>query len=246
MSLPLAEEELWPGRTNASRQVLVSSRRSSCWGVPVWPRRSPTPAVRVAPTREQLGSRLGRFAPRTRRGSRQPRRRQRKPPRGRQRQRPSNESLGPDSDDPARTRVGSGRGDIQDLSPGNRSEPSDRTGSDVSGAPSAKFEPPKVTVGNGRSPGVQDNDREPRSRIPAPEPAPPPPPPPPAPAPSPSWVDRVYTPPTMPRQLGVAPASKLTDPLWGIAGLLLIPAAGAVLGYRQARAAQGAEKLRRP
>jgi hypothetical protein len=50
----------------------------------------------------------------------------------------------------------------------------------------------------------------------------------------------------MPRQLGVAPASKLTDPLWGIAGLLLIPAAGAVLGYRQARAAQGAEKLRRP
>jgi hypothetical protein len=160
--------------------------------------------------------------------------------------RPSNESLGPDSDDPARTRVGSGRGDIQDLSPGNRSEPSDRTGSDVSGAPSAKFEPPKVTVGNGRSPGVQDNDREPRSRIPAPEPAPPPPPPPPAAAPSPSWVDRVYTPPTMPKQLGVAPASKLTDPLWGIAGLLLIPAAGAVLGYRQARAAQGAEKLRRP
>lgn len=157
-----------------------------------------------------------------------------------------NDSRQPDSDDPPRTRVGSGRGDIQDLSPGNRSEPSDRTGSDVSGAPSAKFEPPKVTVGNGRSPGVQDNDREPRSRIPAPEPAPPPPPPPPpAPAPPSSWVDRVYTPPTMPKQLGVAPASKLTDPLWGIAGLLLIPAAGAVLGYRQARAAQGAEKLHR-
>jgi hypothetical protein len=161
--------------------------------------------------------------------------------------RAGNASLGPDSDDAPRTRVGSGRGDTQDLSPGNRSEPSDRTGPDISGAPSARFEPPKVTVGNGRSPGVQDNDREPRSRIPAPEPAPaPPPPPPPAPAPPSSWVDRVYTPPSMPKQLGVAPASKLTDPLWGIAGLLLIPAAGAVLGYRQARAAQGAEKLRRP
>jgi hypothetical protein len=157
-----------------------------------------------------------------------------------------NDSRAPDSGNEPWTRVGSGRGDVQELSPGDRSGPNDAWGSDQSGAPSPKFEPPKVTVGNGRSPGVRDNDREPRWRIPAPEPAPPPPPPaPPAPAPSPSWVDRVYTPPTLRKQLGVTPASKVTDPLWGVAGLLLIPAAGAVLGYRQARAAQDADKLRR-
>jgi len=34
--------------------------------------------------------------------------------------------------------------------------------------------------------------------------------------------------------------------MWGLAGLLLIPAAGAALGYRQARAAHAAERLRRP
>ena len=47
------------------------------------------------------------------------------------------------------------------------------------------------------------------------------------------------------RQLIVAPAAELTDPLWGVAGLLLIPAAGAVLGYRQARGAQAIAKLGR-
>ncbi|HJT95640.1 MAG TPA: hypothetical protein VJ777_27480 [Mycobacterium sp.] len=144
------------------------------------------------------------------------------------------------------SRVGSGRTDVQQLSPEVGSDSNDRSGSDHPGAPSAKFEPPKVTVGNGRSPGVQDDDREPRNWAPTPEPAPePPPPPPPAPAPAPSWVDRIYTPPAMPKQLGVTPTSSLTDPLWGIAGLLLIPAAGAVLGYRQARAAKAAAELGR-
>jgi hypothetical protein len=155
-----------------------------------------------------------------------------------------NDSLRPGHDNGPWTRVGSGRGDTQDLTPGNRSDSSDRSGSDPPGTPSAKFEPPRVTVGNGRSPGVQDKEREPRSRI-APEPAPPPPLPPPPPEPAPSWVDRLYTPPAMPKQLGVAPAANLADPLWGIAGLLLIPVAGAVLGYRQARAAQMAEGLHR-
>ena len=66
------------------------------------------------------------------------------------------------------------------------------------------------------------------------------------PAPAPSWVDRIYTAPAMPKQLGVAPTAGSTEPLWGIAGLLLIPAAGAVLGYRQARAAKAVARLRRP
>jgi hypothetical protein len=158
--------------------------------------------------------------------------------------RPGDDSPKPDNGNEPWTRVGSGRGDAQ-LSPGDSSDSNNRSGSDQPGAPSAKFEPPKVTVGNGRTPGIQDEEREPRWRVTAPEPAPPPPPPP-APAPAPSWVDRIYTPPAMPKQLGVAPASNLTDPLWGIAGLLLIPAAGAVLGYRQARAAQAAAELGRP
>lgn len=126
------------------------------------------------------------------------------------------------------------------------SSPAVRPGSDYSPAPSATFEPPKVTFGDGRTPGVQAPASEPRWWGSASEPAPPPPPPPPPPAP-------VIAPPkpTPPRvhapvaeQLVVAPTSTVHDPLFGLAGLLLIPAAGAVLGYRQARAAQGAEKLR--
>jgi hypothetical protein len=130
---------------------------------------------------------------------------------------------------------------------GGRSGSSGGSGSDHPGAPGADFNPPRVTVGNGRSPGIQSDDPEPRWRTPAAEPAspPPPPPPPPAPAPPPSWADRIYSPPPVTQKLGVTPASELTDPLWGIAGLLLIPAAGAVLGYRQARAAQAADRLHR-
>jgi hypothetical protein len=155
-----------------------------------------------------------------------------------------NDSLRPDSDAP-QTRVGSGRADVQEDSPGDRSGSNGGSGSDHPGAPSAKFEPPKVTVGNGRTPGGQDRDREPRWRVSAPEPAPAPPPPPPPPAPAPSWVERIHIPPAMPKQLGVAPASNMTDPLWGIAGLLLIPVAGAALGYRQARASHAAAELGR-
>jgi hypothetical protein len=151
------------------------------------------------------------------------------------------------------SRVGSGRTDIQQLSPaevssGEDSGSSSRSGSDHPGAPKADFDPPRVTVGNGRSPGVQDDDREPRFGFTAPEPAPaPPPPPPPAPppAPEPSWADRIYTPPAAPKQLGVTPTASWTEPLWGIAGLLLIPAAGAVLGYRQAKAAKSVAELGR-
>ncbi|ODQ84508.1 hypothetical protein BHQ17_27130 [Mycolicibacterium holsaticum] len=76
-------------------------------------------------------------------------------------------------------------------------------------------------------------------RAPCPESVPPPePPPPPA-----AWVHRFHAPPAMPRPLPVAPTADWNS-LWGIAGLLLIPAAGAALGYRQARAAQTAERIR--
>jgi hypothetical protein len=137
-----------------------------------------------------------------------------------------------------KTRVGSGR---ESGTSGER-----RPGSDYSHDPTGAFKPPKVTFGDGRTPGVQDTDPEPRWRGGAPEPAPPPPPPatdvvdisPPL------RADRTPRPPVI-RQLIVAPAAELTDPMWGVAGLLLIPAAGAILGYRQARANQAVAKLGR-
>lgn len=124
-----------------------------------------------------------------------------------------------------------------------RTGPSDRFGSDNPGAPQAGFESPRVTFGNWRSPGADRDISEPRWQAPAPAPAPPPPPVAPAP---PSWVDRIATPPVaVSKQLGDARAADWLGPLWGIAGLLLIPAAGAALGYRQARAAHAVDRLRR-
>jgi hypothetical protein len=123
-----------------------------------------------------------------------------------------------------------------------------RSGTDHGGAPSARFDPPRVTIGNGRTPGIQKRDSEPRWRTPAVEPAPAAPAPPPAaplPAPPPTVVAPAPTAPVLTQQLSVAPPADWSDPLWGLAGLLLIPAAGAVLGYRQARAAHAVERLRR-
>jgi hypothetical protein len=137
--------------------------------------------------------------------------------------------------DSPRTRVGSGR------DPGTSVE---RSGPDYSPDPAGAFKPPKVTFGDGRTPGVQGTDPEPRWRGGGEPAAPPPPPatvvvdiaPPP--------TNRTPKPPVI-RQLMVAPAAELTDPMWGVAGLLLIPAAGAILGYRQARATQAVAKLGR-
>lgn len=122
------------------------------------------------------------------------------------------------------------------------------SGMDRAGVPSARFDPPRVTFGNGRTPGTQQRDSEPPWRAPVAEPAPaappPPPPPAPAPAPAPSWVGRIPAAPVLTQQMGEPRPADWSDPLWGVAGLLLIPAAGAVLGYRQARAAHAAERLR--
>jgi hypothetical protein len=167
-----------------------------------------------------------------------------------------------------KVRFGSGRDNQQSSSPGDAAasdgviagvEPaltggaSGATGSaDVSasvspGATAAGIPSPRVTFGNGRTPGIDVDDPEPDWQGPVtqwqPDTAPPPPPAPPAPAPPPSWVHRIATQPAPTKQFGVAPAADLTDPLWGVAGLLLIPAAGAVLGYRQARAAQAVERM---
>lgn len=124
------------------------------------------------------------------------------------------------------------------------------SGSGLAGAPSPRFSPPRVTVGNGREPRAQRGPPEPQWQAPAPQPgsaaAPPPPPPPPpaAPAPSASPMNQNSAPQALTQQLGVGAATDWSNPLWGLAGLLLIPAAGAALGYRQARAAHAAERLR--
>jgi hypothetical protein len=125
-----------------------------------------------------------------------------------------------------------------------------QSGSDPAGAPSARVESPPVTLGNGREPVIERRGPEPQWQAPAlqPVPAAPPPalPPPAAPAPSlPARVDRAPEAPVLTQRLGLAPATDWSNPLWGLAGLLLIPVAGAVLGYRQARAAHAAERLRR-
>lgn len=125
-------------------------------------------------------------------------------------------------------------------------------GSGVASAPAAAFEPPQVTIGNGRAPesrGPQSENRWPSTALaPAgPVPAQPVLPPPLVPAPpAPAPLDRVGTPPAVVGQFVVAPGAGTNDPLWGLAGLLLIPVAGAALGYRQARAAQAAERIGRP
>ena len=144
------------------------------------------------------------------------------------------------------------------TSSGSEGRPSSRVGSGrESGTsaqrPSADFSPdppgqgnaPKVTVGDGRTPGVQAPDTKPRWGGVATEPAPPPPPEVITVPLNPPTVSPVRETPGVVQQLVVAPTSGLGDPLWGVAGLLLIPAAGAVLGYRQARASQAASELGR-
>jgi hypothetical protein len=150
----------------------------------------------------------------------------------------SREAANSDNDGRPSSRVGSGR------DPGTSDE---RPSSDYS-PESPQFKKPKVTFGDGRTPGVQDHDPEPRWGWSAPEPPPPPPPPPP------QIITVPLNPPTVSpagphrgvvKQLVVAPTAGIAEPLWGVAGLLLIPAAGAILGYRQARGAQAAAALGR-
>ena len=134
----------------------------------------------------------------------------------------------------------------------NVSAATPRSGSGYSGQPVTAFRSPRVVVGNGRTPGthvprpgsapeavlVQDAMISPAA-VPA-APAVPtaieiniPPLPPPLPP-----VERIRTAELVVGHFGTGTTDTVTDPLAGVAGLILIPAIGAVLGYRQARAAQ--------
>lgn len=154
-------------------------------------------------------------------------------------------SLAPDTSDSA----DSGAVDVPTVP----TFPVDQGGSDFLGTSSADpFTPPQVTFGNGRTPAPPESDAQPPRvtyGVPDVAPAPPLPLPPAAPAAPvaatspPSWVVRIGAPTAAPQLVGVAPAD-WADPLFGLTGLLLIPIAGAALGYRQARAAQHAKKFR--
>lgn len=162
-------------------------------------------------------------------------------------------------------RVGSGRTDVAEVAPRTAADSGETvssgtgptlssgagaTGPVRAGAPSVRVSPPPVTVGNGREPVIKKGAPEPQWRAPAlqePVPVAPPPPPPaaPAPAPPPAAVQLNPMQPVLTQRLGVAEADDWQNPWWGLAGLLLIPCAGAALGYRQARAAHATERLRR-
>lgn len=122
-------------------------------------------------------------------------------------------------------------------------------GSGYAGQAAAAFRAPRVTIGNGRTPGrnvakpqaaryMQDSLVAPGGLPAAPStpaaieinlpPLPPPLPP----------VERIGAAELAVGQFGTGTTDTVTDPLAGVAGLILIPAIGAVLGYRQARAAQ--------
>jgi hypothetical protein len=134
----------------------------------------------------------------------------------------------------------------------NVSASAPRSGGGYSGQPVTSFRAPRVTIGNGRTPGthvpqpgpapeavlVQDTPASPAAVPSAPAvpaaieinipPLPPPLPP----------VERIRPAELVTGQFGTSTSDTVTDPLAGLAGLILIPAIGAVLGYRQARAAQ--------
>jgi hypothetical protein len=124
-----------------------------------------------------------------------------------------------------------------------------RSGSSYSGQPVTAFRSPRVVVGNGRIPGthVPRPGSAPDAVLAADAPVSPAAVPaaptaieiniPPLPAPLPP-VERIRPAVAVVGEFGTGTVDTVTDPLAGLAGLILIPAVGAVLGYRQARAAQ--------
>jgi hypothetical protein len=95
-------------------------------------------------------------------------------------------------------------------------------------------------VGNGRTPGTHVPKADPAPEAVPAAPAVPeaieitiPPLPPPLPP-----VERMRPAELVVGEFGIGTTDTVTDPLAGVAGLILIPAIGAILGYRQARAAQ--------
>ncbi|PEG41958.1 hypothetical protein CQY20_03490 [Mycolicibacterium agri] len=132
------------------------------------------------------------------------------------------------------------------------------SGSDYAGPAVTAFQSPRVVVGNGRTPGQRSAASGPAPEAvytadsaPVPEAMPE------VPAPEAVEITIPSLPPPLPSiekirpvdfvigEFGTARVDKMTDPLAGAAGLILIPAIGALLGYRQARAAQSVRESTR-
>jgi hypothetical protein len=142
---------------------------------------------------------------------------------------------------------------VQQLPIGNVIVAMPRAGSGFTSPPVAGFRAPRVTFGNGRTPGTRVPEAGPApvfarevTMVPdAPEdvpaaPAQPaaveitiPPLPPPLPP-----VEKIMSAHSLIGEYGTANTGTVADPLAGLVGLILIPAVGAVLGFRQARTAQ--------
>ena len=127
---------------------------------------------------------------------------------------------------------------------------SDRSGSDRDYVPKPPYSPPRLTLNEKHTSGIGQAESEPRRQVPVLQPAPAATPPASLPAlafraPLPALVSPLPSAPVLTHQRGLTPEADWSDPLWGLTGLLLIPAAGAILGYRQARAAHAADRLRR-
>ncbi|RDH74640.1 hypothetical protein DVS77_30795 [Mycolicibacterium moriokaense] len=133
-----------------------------------------------------------------------------------------------------------------------------RAGSAYAGQPVSAFRAPRVVIGNGRTPGEHPRGQRRASESVQWESAQLTPPAEVPPAPAAIEIDVPPFPPPVPPiermrpaafvlgELGTSTIDTVPDPLAGLAGLILIPAVGAVLGYRQAKAAQSLrESLRR-
>lgn len=114
------------------------------------------------------------------------------------------------------------------------------------GAVVTSADPPRVVFGNGRTPGPPADASDTRPPVTTPAvvvsadvPAPAAWTPPPAQPAAPTMIQRTMAPLLTP----TAPASGLSS-LWGLAGLILAPLAGILLGYRQARANKAAADLK--
>ncbi|MGZ6777401.1 MAG: hypothetical protein ACXVGO_00250 [Mycobacterium sp.] len=131
----------------------------------------------------------------------------------------------------------------------NVSAAAPRPGSRYSGQSVTSFRAPRVVVGNGRTPGAHTRTLTPEAvlsydSLDTPEAVPAAPAVPEAieidipPLPPLPPVEQIRSAELVVGEFATGTADTVTDPLAGVAGLILIPAIGAVLGYRQARAAQ--------
>ncbi|WP_029114996.1 hypothetical protein [Mycobacterium sp. URHB0044] len=169
---------------------------------------------------------------------------------GNQRSPENNRSSPTDRSTPVFRQPSTSRGASAATQPGDQAAPpaadggGGSGGAAVTGSIGSSFTQPRVTVGNGRSPGILSGQPREAPSPAAPVETPAPAPPPPAPAPPPTV--RLEEPMLQRAVSSLWAAAAPYQPggvLFGLAGLVLAPLAGAWLGFRQARASKAAAQL---